>query len=676
MPPEASPPLPPAENASISLEDANSIVLILDGQGRVHFLNRFGLEFFGYRRSEIFGRPAVGTIIPEKDRSGGDLKVMIDDLLRSPDDHARQINENLRKDGQRVWVVWSNRAFRDENGKVSGILCVGNDITDRKAFESFLEQDRVKLTARVQEQNAWLKEANEKLKTEIAQREEVQRELQESRNRYRQLSEASTEGILFHDNGIIIEVNDAFAELVEFPCQRLIGMNVIENFVAFEDWERVRHRIDSDNPLPYEIMARSITGRTFPVELRGRTGEFAGRRCRVVSVRDITHRKKTERKLIQSQKMEAVGTLASGIAHDFNNMLAGIQGNVEIVRRQLSDGDPQRKRMDIICQIVERGARLTGQLLGYARGGQVEVREINLNRLIEGTLEMFGRTQRQIVIETHTDPDTPNIKGDPTQIEQVLLNLMINAVHAMPEGGQLFIETAPTRLSRNESRVYEIVPGRYAMLSVRDTGKGMDRKTQKQIFEPFFTTKERGEGTGLGLASTYGIVKAHKGYIEVYSEPEEGSQFNVLLPASDSTEGLEVAAEPVVQTGTETLMIVDDEPDFLDVGREMLEMLGYTVIAAAGSEEAVEQFSSEPGAVRLVILDMIMPGPPIDDTIRRLREIDGSIPVLLASGYSQDAEAVRRSLKACNGFIQKPFRMVSLSRKIREIFEDAQDENC
>jgi nitrogen-specific signal transduction histidine kinase/CheY-like chemotaxis protein len=422
-------------------------------------------------------------------------------------------------------------------------------------------------------------------------------------------------------------------------------------------------------------MARSITGRKFPVELRARMGEFAGRPCRLVCVRDITNRKKTERKLIQSQKMEAVGTLASGIAHDFNNMLAGIQGNVEILRRKFSDDDPRRKRMDIICQIVERGAKLTGQLLGYARGGQVEVREIDLNQLIEGTLEMFGRTQRHIIIETCLDHDTPKVEGDPTQIEQVLLNLMINAVHAMPDGGQLFIETAAARLSNHESRVYEIVPGRYAMLSVRDTGKGMDRETQKKIFEPFFTTKKRGEGTGLGLASTYGIVKAHKGYIEVYSEPGEGSQFNVLLPVAEQTKALESADNTVVEKGTETLMIVDDEPDFLDVGREMLEILGYTVIAASGSDEAIQLFSSDPGAVRLVILDMIMPGPPIGEIIRRLREIDGSVPVLLASGYSQDAEAVRRSLKMCNGFIQKPFRMVALSRKIREIFQDAQDEN-
>ena len=253
-------------------------------------------------------------------------------------------------------------------------------------------------------------------------------------------------------------------------------------------------------------------------------------------MRDITHRKKTERQLIQSQKMEAVGTLAGGIAHDFNNMLAGIQGNVEIIRHQISPQSSHQKRLSIISQIVKRGAKLSGQLLGYARGGQTELCEINLNGLVEDTLEMFGHAQGQITIETRLGPDTPIVSGDRTQIEQVLLNLIINAVHAMPEGGHLVIETQDTVLSTRENRKYEIIPGHYAMLSVRDSGHGMDQETQKQIFEPFFTTKAQGQGTGLGLASTYGIVKNHKGYIDVFSEPGEGSQFNVLLPASDSTD--------------------------------------------------------------------------------------------------------------------------------------------
>jgi PAS domain S-box-containing protein len=657
--------------ASITLDDANCIVLLLDGQGRVLSLNPFGQEFFGYRQSEIIGRHITGSIVPEKDHSGKDLAAMVSDLLEYPDKYTHQINENRCKNGQRVWVIWSNRAFRDASGRVSHLLCVGNDITDRKTVEALLEEAKSQLTAEVQEQNQQLQDVNARLREEIEHRKKAQQALEESRNRFRLLSRAPTEGILFHNNGIAIEVNDAFADLVECPRDRLIGMDVVDHFVSPEDRPRARQNIVADDIQDYELTCLSTSGRTFPVELRVRSAELAGQSCRVVTVRDISHRKKTERQLIQSQKMEAVGTLAGGIAHDFNNMLAGIQGNVEIIRHQLAPQSPYRKRLSIISQIVERGAKLTGQLLGYARGGQTEQRDIDLNQLVEETIDMFANTQRQIIIETRINPDTPTISGDRTQIEQVLLNLMINAVHAMPTGGQLFIETAPTILSSQDNRIYEIIPGPYAMLSVRDTGHGMDRDTQKQIFDPFFTTKERGQGTGLGLASTYGIVKNHKGYIEVYSEPEVGSQFNVLLPASRDTRADDAQVDAAAEQGTETLLVVDDEADFLDVGREMLTMIGYSVITAASSEQAVSQYRDHHESIDLVIMDMIMPGPSVDETIGQLREIDPSVPVLLSSGYSHDGQAVRQLMKSCQGFIQKPFRLVALSKKIRQILETA-----
>ena len=393
-----------SDAGSISLAEANCIVLRLDGEGRVISLNPFGLDFFGYRKRELFGRHAVGTIIPEKDSIGNDLQAMIDNLLHRPDDYSHQINENRRKNGDRVWVVWSNRAFRDETGNVTEILCVGNDITDRKTFETVLEEARVQLTATIQEQNTRLQEANVQLRKEVEERKKTQQELEESRDRYRLFSKASTEGILFHDNGIIIELNDAFADLVECPRDQLIGMDIIRHFVSPEDRRQVQQIISSDDDRIYEITARSATGRTFPVELRSRSGKMAGRPCRVVTVRDITHRKKTERQLIQSQKMEAVGTLAGGIAHDFNNMLAGIQGNVEIIRHQISPQSAHQKRLSIISQIVQRGAKLSGQLLGYARGGQTELCEINLNGLINDTLEMFGHAHKQITIETRLIP--------------------------------------------------------------------------------------------------------------------------------------------------------------------------------------------------------------------------------------------------------------------------------
>jgi CheY-like chemotaxis protein len=288
---------------------------------------------------------------------------------------------------------------------------------------------------------------------------------------------------------------------------------------------------------------------------------------------------------------------------------------------------------------------------------------------------MFGHAHGQITIETRLSPDTPSVSGDRTQIEQVLLNLIINAVHAMPTGGHLVIETHATVLSAKEKRVYEIIPGRYAMFSVRDTGHGMDQETQKQIFEPFFTTKAQGQGTGLGLASTYGIVKNHKGYIEVFSEPGVGSQFNVLLPASDCADETASVHDAMTEKGSETILIVDDEPDFLDVGREMLVLLGYSVITAGGSDEAITRFAEQDGNINLVIVDMIMPGADVDDTIRRFKEIDPSVRVLLSSGYSQNGDVARKLMAFSDGFIQKPFRLSSLSKKIRELLGTAQDEN-
>ncbi|BBO86413.1 hypothetical protein DSCO28_69790 [Desulfosarcina ovata subsp. sediminis] len=653
------------DDGSRSLDDANSIVLRLDGKGRVISLNAFGQQFFGFPASEIVGRPIVGTIVPEKDHNGNNLAAMINDLLQRPEAHRHQINENRRKSGDAVWVVWSNRAFFDFRGKVTELLCVGNDITDRKTFEAVLESARVQLTATVQAQNAQLQESNRRLKKEMAERKAAEQALKESRDRYRLYSMASTEGILFHANGIAIEVNDALAKLCETPREQLIGMDILHHFVSPEDIESVKRKMAANDGYVYEITALTPSGQRFPAELRSWPGELSGRPCRVVSIRDIRQRKKTERQMIQSQKMEAIGTLASGIAHDFNNMLAGIQGNVEIIRHQLSDRSPHQKRLAFISKIVQRGARLSGQLLGYARGGQTEISLIDLNHLVRESLEMFSHAHRQIDIETRLSSDRPTINGDHTQIEQVLLNLVINAVHAMPTGGRIHIETSTTVLTASDDRDYEIVPGRYAMLSVRDTGHGMDADTRKKIFEPFFTTKPEGQGTGLGLASAYGIVKNHKGYIDVFSKPGAGSQFNVLLPSAQAALQPNPKPEPHAQESAETILLIDDEPDFLDVGRDMLILLGYQVVTATDMTEAEKRLQSADGTVKTVILDMAMPGPGAEMTVTRLRQQAPTVPLLLTSGYGRNGDTVRKLMPYCQGFIPKPFRLTELSNAIR-----------
>jgi two-component system, cell cycle sensor histidine kinase and response regulator CckA len=675
MPSDIASPLSPLAAEIGPLADANCIVLCLDDGGRITFLNPFGLNFFGYQQSEIKGCPAIGTIFLPKEHCDLNPAHKIGSPACQPAGDAHQISECRRKEGDRRWVVWSSRAFRDTAGEVTEHLCIGHDVTDYKTNATKLEEDRKQLAGTLQWQNTRLQEVKERLREEDEEaHENDMRALKEGQDRYRLFSTVSTEGILFHDNGIAMEVNEALVAMVECPRDQIIGMDIVRRFIVPEDALQVKQKMASNGDHLYEVTARSAKGRTFPVELRSRPGKLGDRPCRVVCVRDISHRKKTERQMIQSQKMEAIGTLASGIVHDFNNMLAGIQGNVEVIRHQLSLKSPHQKGLDLISQIVERGAKLSGQILGYARGGQSEITEINLNRLVEDTLAMFGSANKQINVQTRLSTNTPGVRGDRTQIEQILLNLMINAVHAMPSGGNLMIETKPAVLTNDIKRPYEIIPGDYAMLAVHDTGHGMDQETQKLIFEPFFTTKARGQGTGLGLASTYGIIKNHKGYIDVSSEPGVGSRFSVLLPASTGKEK-PTPADTRVEKGSETILMVDDEADFLVLGRQMLTLLGYQPITAGDCDEALTQFKQSAGKVNLVIMDMIMPGGAVDETIQKLREIDPAVRILLSSGHSQNGETGRKLMQNCNGFIQKPFRLASLSQKIKELLGTAKNED-
>ena len=654
------------------LADAKCIVLCLDDKGRILFLNPFGRQVFGYSRTEIIGSKAAETILP----NGVNIAPGLTDQTgnsqsgRDKDDH--QLLQCRRKDGDPAWIIWSSQTLEHASEKIGQHLWIGHEITAHigsgtEAESNLTHGDGAKAPAFEGHQ------ASDERRGNLIPDHGGHHPSREIRDRYRLFSEVTTEGILFHDNGIAIEANEAFVDLVGSSHDQIIGKNIIDQFVSATDRDWVRQIIASNEELLYEATACSSGGRAFPVEIRSRPGNLGGRPCRVVCVRDISHRKKTERQLIQSQKMEAIGTLASGVAHDFNNMLAGIQGNVEVIRHQLSPKSLHQKPLKLIGQIVERGAKLTGQILGYARSGQSELTDIKLNHLVEETLDMFGSANKKVEIQTRLNAGTPEIQGDPTQIEQVLLNLMINAIQAMPMGGTLTIETRPTVLSSDIKRPYEIVPGDYARIVVQDTGHGMDPKTQKLIFEPFFTTKAKGEGTGLGLASTYGIIKNHKGYIDVTSEPGVGSRFSILLPASLNAQKVP-PEEIAVEKEADTILMVDDETDFLLLGHQMLGLLGYRPLTAKNCEEALSFFKQSGDKIHLVIMDMIMPDSDVDDTIRKIRQINSSVPILLSSGHSQDGEIGRRLMQLSDGFIQKPFRLASLSNKIKELIGSTENE--
>jgi nitrogen-specific signal transduction histidine kinase/CheY-like chemotaxis protein len=393
--------------------------------------------------------------------------------------------------------------------------------------------------------------------------------------------------------------------------------------------------------------------------------------------RDISERKQAEKKkqqleaqLQRAQKMEAIGTLAGGIAHDFNNLLMGIQGRASLMMMDKDSSHPDFEHLQGIEEYVTSAADLTKQLLGFARGGKYEVKPTDINEMIKKSSRMFGRTKKEIKIHRKYQKDVWTVEADQGQIEQVLMNLYVNAWQAMPGGGDLYVQTENVTLDEDYVKPFEIEPGGYVKISVTDTGVGMDEDAQQRIFEPFFTTKEMGRGAGLGLASAYGIIKNHSGFINVYSEKGEGATFNIYLPASEAEVGgqkSEISED--VRHGDQTVLLVDDEEMIIDVGGQLLEKMGYKVLIAKSGKEATEIYEKNKDKIDMVILDMIMPDMSGGDTFDRLKEINPEIKVLLSSGYSINGQATEILERGCDGFIQKPFNMKQLSRKIKEILD-------
>lgn len=383
-----------------------------------------------------------------------------------------------------------------------------------------------------------------------------------------------------------------------------------------------------------------------------------------------------ENQLYQAQKMEAIGTLAGGMAHDFNNLLMGIQGNASLLAFDIDpvkgDSNKAKEKIENIEQIVQSGSDLTRQLLGFARGGKYEVKVTDLNKLIASQNIIFGRTRREVTIREHYNDDLWNAEVDRGQIEQVILNLYINACQAMPGGGDLIIRTDNFIIDDSYMKPYHMKPGPYIKISITDTGTGMDKKTQRRIFEPFFTTKKMSRGTGLGLASAYGIIKNHEGLINVYSEKGRGATFNIYLPACDELAKEVQDIQNDLIKGSGCILIVDDEEIILDVGTQILAKLGYKVLFARNGKEAIELYKTDMEEINLVILDMIMPDMSGSDTYDKIKDVNPQVKVLLSSGYSIDGEASMILKRGCQGFIQKPFDIKKLSMKLKEVLSQTE----
>ena len=508
-------------------------------------------------------------------------------------------------------------------------------------------------------------------------------ELREQDEKYRVIIENIDEGFFEVDlAGNFTFFNKSVCKILGYSSEELYGMNNREYATPnnAKKMYRIMNNIyrtgEPSSVTDFELICKD--GSTVTVELsaylmRNKVGEPIGFRgvARDVSekFKAEAEKKRLETQLQQAQKMEAIGNLAGGIAHDFNNILMGMQGNASLMLLNMAPNDQYYEKVKSIERYVESGASLTKQLLGFARGGKYEVKTTDLNELISKTTVMFGRTKKEIKLDTSRLRPIRNVEVDQSQIEQVLLNLFVNAWHAMPGGGDLFISTANVDVDETFVKPYRIDPGPYVRLSVTDTGVGMDKSTQQRVFEPFYTTKEMGRGTGLGLASAYGIIKNHGGFIEVESEPGEGATFHIYLPASEKRVAEEIETIEKVLKGDETILLVDDEQMIIEIGQEILNALGYRVLPAMSGHEALEIYQDNKNSVDMVILDMIMPNMSGGETFDRLKIIDPDVRVLLCSGYSLSGQATEILERGCDGFIQKPFKLRELSVKIREILD-------
>jgi PAS domain S-box-containing protein len=503
------------------------------------------------------------------------------------------------------------------------------------------------------------------------QRGKMQRLLVESGARLRQVIESIHEGMLvITRDGRVTICNQATERIFGRTRKQFVGRPLFEAVPEF--W---------GSALPAALSKALQDGRSDLLQDLNFTGALADHTFEArlfpfeggatVFLRDVSERKALENQLRQAQKMEAVGRLAGGVAHDFNNLLMVIQGFSELLLERLDNTQPMYRSAEEIKKAAQRAASLTRQLLAFSRMQVLDPKALNLNAVLTDMCKMLPRLiGEHIELTIHCEPSLGSVKADKSQLEQVILNLAVNARDAMPEGGKLIIETTNLRLDAEYARRYpDVRPGKYVMLSVTDTGAGMDSETRAHIFEPFFTTKELGRGTGLGLATVYGVVKQSGGWIWVYSEPGQGTTFKIYLPQIDGaieSDKLQETPEAAPR-GTETILVVEDQDEIRQLTCDLLESKGYTVLRANNGVEALHKVECHPGPIHLLITDVMMPKMGGRELVSRLSAMRPEIKVIYMSGYAEYAVAEQDLVGPDRTILQKPFSLNILAGKVRDV---------
>ncbi len=609
------------------VETMHEGLAVADQDYRFTYVNERFCEMLGYLRDEIIGYHLIDFV-------HDDYKALMQDQMT----RRRRGEENRfelvwqTKDGNKVHTLASPRGFYDDKRRFTGSIGILTDITD-------------------------LKETEEALRL--------------SEEKYRLLVENANDAIFILQEGQI-----KFANQKANQMGNDLGLDLdrvpFANYIHPDDRELVleRHKrqIKGEGlPDTYAFRLVGQDDQVVWVDLNAVQINWKGKPATLNFLRDITLQRKLEKQLQLSQKMDAVGTLAGGIAHDFNNLLMGIQGRTSLM---LFETDPLHFHFEHLTEIeayIKRATKLTKQLLGFARGGKYEVKPTDLNVLIDKSCQMFGRTKKEITIYKKYQDKIWTVEVDRSQIDQVLLNVFVNAWQAMPGGGDLYIQTENGMLDESFAGAYGVRPGKYVVISITDTGVGLDENTLKRVFDPFFTTKQKERGTGLGLASAYGIIKNHDGMIIAESTRGQGATFHIYLPASEKPIIDELQDDQKILTGSGTILLVDDEEMIIDVGVQILEKMGYGVLTARQGREAIEVYQQNRQKIAMVILDLVMPGMGGGEVYDRLKEMDPKVKVLLSSGYSLDGQATEILKRGCDGFIQKPFNLMELSQKLKQL---------
>jgi two-component system, cell cycle sensor histidine kinase and response regulator CckA len=522
---------------------------------------------------------------------------------------------------------------------------------------------------------------------DVTQFKGTQEELRRSEKRYRDLFNSVSDLIYTQDlEGHFLSANRAMTEIFGYELEEFIGHKTtdfmkpeLRPLFYTEYIERIKKQGHNEGVTSY--FGRD--GRKIYLEYRSRLIKPGIGEPYITGIaRDVTERilaekeiKKLNKQMLQAQKMEAVGTLAGGIAHDFNNLLQGILGFTQMLLMEKNGNDPDTAKLKQIEKAAHRASELTQQLLAFSRKVESNLRPVDLNQELEQVRNLLERTiPKMIAIELHLEDHLNVIRADPAQLEQVIMNLGVNARDAMPDSGKLVFETENVTLDQEYCKAHlGARPGRYVLLSISDTGQGMDRETLEHIFEPFFTTKGVGSGTGLGLAMVYGIIKGHGGYIMCYSEPGEGTTFKIYLPvmegdpARNETEPNRNAAVP--EGGSETILLVDDEEILRDIGKDILEKFGYTVLLAADGESALELYRENPGDISLVILDIVMPGMGGKECLEEILKVNPQAKVVMASGYSINGRVKEVLDGGARAFIKKPYELKRMLGEVRKVLD-------